>query len=79
MDHELIAVTEPASVVISLGALCALVAAFYWLRVVRVHTKGARPIDDSWSNAVRNAAAWTALALGLVSVGYLLGRLTGEF
>ena len=79
MDTGLIRVTEPASVLLSLGALCGLAASFYWLRVVRAHYKRDETAQGYWSNDIRNAAAWTALAMSLASLGYLLGRLTGEF
>jgi hypothetical protein len=79
MDSDLVRVTEPASVLVSLGALCGLAASIYWLRVVRAHYKSDESIEAPWSNDIRNAAAWSAVALGLASVGYLLGRLTGEF
>ena len=79
MDYEFIRVLEPASVLVSIGALCGLVASFYWLKVVRAHYKRDEAAQGPWSIDIRNAAAWTAVAMGLASLGYLLGRLTGEF
>ena len=64
---------------VSLGALCGLAASFYWLRVAGAHYKRDKAVLGQLSNDIRNAAGWTALAIGFASLGYLLGRLTGEF
>ncbi|WP_338468053.1 hypothetical protein RXV95_05715 [Novosphingobium sp. ZN18A2] len=79
MEQYLTGLLHPASVLVSIGAFCGLVASFYWLKVVRAHGRNATSIGLRFSNDIRGAAAWTALAMGLASLGYLLGRLTGEF
>jgi small-conductance mechanosensitive channel len=53
-------------VLIGLGAIAGIVAAGGWLR----RSQGAR---------VSSADFATGLALGLASLGYLLGRFTGSF
>ena len=61
----------------ALGALAALVAARYWLKVVAsIDTSGqvARGPDP---RALGTAATFTAIALALPAVAYLYGRLRG--
>lgn len=72
-------ITDPASVLVGLGAFAGLVAAWCWWRVAAsVDTGGERVTGPSpvW---VSYAATVSAFALGAASFGYLLGRFTGRF
>lgn len=72
-------ITNPATVIVSLGALCGLWAAIYWGRVARsIDTSGEVVKAPDYRDL--GAAAWlSALALFLVCGGFLFGRVTGEF
>ena len=72
-------ISDPASVLVGLGAVCGLVAAFHWLAVFRSVDSSDEAVKGRSGRSVAMAALSTALALGLVSVGYLLGRFTGRF
>lgn len=76
--HE-IPITDPASVLLGLGALAGLLAAWCWWRVsASVDTGGERVKGPSpvW---ISYAAVMSAFAMGLASFGYLLGRFSGRF
>lgn len=69
MDTDTVAFWHHApDVLIGIGAVSGLIASAAWLKVHRSKTPG-----------VGDAALWTAGALGLASLGYLVGRLTGTF
>lgn len=61
----------------ALGALAALVAARYWLKVVSSINTSGQDVRGPDLTALRTAAAFTAVALALPAVGYLYGRLRG--
>lgn len=67
---------DPAGVLIGLGALVALVAAACWYRVFRALNDAPDRLPSRW---LGSAALLTAIVLGLVAAGYLLGRFTGRF
>ena len=78
-DTDSAPITDPASVLIGLGAVCGLIAAGMWLSVVRnIASRSKTDQPPRWS-IVSSAATFTALSLGLASAGYLLGRLMGRF
>ena len=61
----------------ALGALAALVAARYWLKVVSSIDTSGQAVRGPDLRALGTAAALTAFALALPAVGYLYGRLRG--
>ena len=71
--------TDPASVLIGLGALCGLVAAACWIRVSRSVDTSGEVVKGPDKRALSAAASFTAMALALASLGYLFGRFTGRF
>lgn len=71
--------TDPFSVLVGLGALCALVAAGRWAVVAKDADKLLEPGGYRARQALGTAAALTALAFVLAGGGYLIGRLTGRF
>ena len=71
--------SDPASVLIGLGALCGLIAAAQWAKVARSIDESGEVVTGPDKRALGTAAAFTALAVGLASAGYLLGRFTGRF
>ena len=80
MDETDVApIADPASVLIGLGAICGLIATTQWFALVRdIAKRRDQGKPPSWE-ALSSAATFTALALGLASAGYLLGRFTGRF
>ena len=73
-----IAITNPAIVLIGLASLAAIAAALQW-RIVFKHAESIHtPEGGQGRRALKDAALFTAFALGLASVGFLLGRLTGS-
>lgn len=79
MDVEPSAITDPASILIGLGAVCGLFAAGWWAKVAKsIDTSGAS-VKGPDLRRLGEAAAITALCIGLASFGYLLGRYTGRF
>lgn len=80
MDEWQTSIADPASVLIGLGALCALLAAVQWWRVGDL--VAAATVGGSGARArslLTNAATLTAIALALAASGYLFGRFTGRF
>ena len=75
-DTDVSPLMDPASVMIGLGALAGLVAALVWFEVTRRLDAKPDTVPNEW---LGRAAVTTALALGLASAGYLLGRFTGRF
>ena len=71
--------TDPTSVLIGLGALSGLVAALCWLIVRRSIDTSGEVAKGPDKRALGAAATFTAMALALASLGYLLGRFTGRF
>jgi hypothetical protein len=71
-------ISNPTHGILGLAALAGLVAAVFWLRLAGRpnRSKGGDKIPTI---DLREAALATGLALGLASVGYLLGRITGKF
>lgn len=69
-------ITDPASVLIGLGALVALAASIYWYRVFRALDRNPSRLPG---RTLGGAALLTAIVLALVAAGYLLGRFTGRF
>lgn len=69
-------ITDPASVLIGLGALVAMVAGVCWYRVFRDLERDSKHFP---ARSLSPAALVTAAALWLVGLGYLLGRFTGRF
>lgn len=77
--HE-VPITDPASVLLGLGALAGLVAAYLWLKVGGSVGDGVEKTDkSSFFDHIGKAAVMSAFAMGLASFGYLLGRFTGRF
>lgn len=76
--HE-IPITDPASVLIGLGALAGLIAAWCWVRVSTSVDTGGERVKGPSPEWMSHAAAMSAFAMGLASFGYLLGRFTGRF
>lgn len=72
-------VSNPAIVIVSLGAILGLVAAYRWLKVSRSVNTAGQVVKgpDKW--AVKDAALWTSIALFVGCGGFLLGRFIGEF
>lgn len=69
------AITDPALILVALGALFGLLAAFYWYKVFRATgPDGARSRGD-----LSSAAFATAVALFLACGGFLFGLFTGRF
>ena len=78
-DIDAAPITDPASVLIGLGAVCGLIAAGMWFSVVRnIASRSETNQPPRWS-LISSAATFTAFSLGLASAGYLLGRFTGRF
>ena len=73
------ALTDPANILLGLAALCGLFAALQWVAVTRSIDTSGEVVKGPNLRALGTAAAFTALALGLASLGYLLGRFTGRF
>ena len=71
--------TDPASALVGLGALCGLSAALYWSKVARSVVTSGEVVKGPDKRALGTAAALTALAFALASFGYLLGRFAGSF
>ena len=61
----------------ALGALAALVAARYWLKVASSIDASGQAVRGPDLGALSTAATFTAIALALPAVGYLYGRLRG--
>ena len=72
-------ITDPYSVLVGLGALCALVAASQWWVVASGSAKIIAPDGFRVRRALGIAAAFSGLAMALTAVGYLLGRFSGRF
>lgn len=72
-------ITDPASVLIGLGALCGLLAVKYWWGVARGASKLHLPDGRKARANLAIAAFLTAACLGLSGAGYLIGRFTGRF
>ncbi|WP_072384061.1 hypothetical protein [Novosphingobium sp. NDB2Meth1] len=78
-DVQSLTIYDPASLLVGLGAVAGLLAAWCWWRVsASVDTAGERVRGPSpvW---IGHAALSSALAMGLMSSGYLLGRFVGKF
>lgn len=73
------AITDPASVLIGLGAVVALFAAIYWISFAKVSALVAEPTGWKARRNLGFAATMTGVALALVAGGYLFGRVTGRF
>lgn len=71
--------TDPASVLVGLGALCGLGAALYWSKVARSVDTSGQVVKGPDKRDLRTAASLTSIALALASFGYLFGRFTGAF
>lgn len=71
------ALTDPALILIALGALFGLLAASYWYKVF----KAAGPVPDAAGGRgdLSSAAFATAVALFLSCGGFLFGLFTGRF
>lgn len=69
-------IADPASVLIGLGALVALVAAVLWYRVFRALDREPSRVPG---RVLGGAALLTSIAFALAAAGYLLGRFTGRF
>lgn len=69
-------ITDPASVLIGLGALVAIAAAVYWFRVFSALDRNPSRLPG---RTLGGAALLTSIVLALVAAGYLLGRFTGRF
>lgn len=76
MDHV---TADPASVIVSLGALVGLLAARYWWLVSVALQPDGEGSRGFYKMRLGTASALTSIAISLVSVGYLLGRYTGRF
>lgn len=72
-------ITDPASVLIGLGALAGLLAVWCWWNVAASVDTGGERVRGPSPRYVSYAAITSAFALGLASFGYLLGRFTGRF
>lgn len=70
--------TDPASVLLGLGAVAGLIAATYWLRVFRSVDTSGQVVTGPRNSDLKSAALFTAAALFLSCGGFLLGRLTGR-
>ncbi len=73
------AIADPASVLVGLGAICGLIAAWLWSRVSSSIDTSGQEVKGPDKRELGLAATFTSLALGLACVGYLLGRFTGRF
>lgn len=71
--------TDPASALLGLGALCGLIAAHYWYKVFRSVDTSGHAITGPNREYLASAAMFTAFALALACFGYLLGRFSGRF
>lgn len=79
VSHE-VPITDPASVLLGLGALAGLVAAYLWLKVGGSVGDGVEKASKSaFFDYIGKAAIMSAFAMGLASFGYLLGRFSGRF
>lgn len=78
-DLDSLPITDPASVLVGLGAICGLLAALYWHKVfLSVDTSGME-VRGPDKRYLASAAMLTSVALGLGCFGYLLGRFSGRF
>lgn len=71
--------SNPAMVIVSLGAIAGLIAATRWMKASRSIDTSGQVVKgpDKW--VLKEASMWTAIFLFIVCGGFLLGRFTGEF
>lgn len=79
MDEWQSAITDPASVLVGLGALCGLLAARFWWRVASSVASSGEVVKRPDLRSLSSAALLTSATLGLACLGYLLGRFNGAF
>ena len=78
-DPSVAPITDPASVLVGLGALVGLFAALYWSRVARSVDPRGEVVKGPDLRSLASAVALTSVGLMLACAGYLLGRFTGRF
>lgn len=66
-------------VLVSLGALCGLAAAHFWLKVGRSVDPSGEVVKGPDKSTLGFAATLSGIALFLACGGFLFGRFTGEF
>lgn len=77
-DLAEVPITDPASVLIGLGAVAGLLAAWCWWRVSASVDTGGERVTGPSPTWISYAAVMSAIAMGLTSTGYLLGRFIGR-
>ena len=78
-DIDATVITDPASVILGLGAVCGLIAARAWYKVsLSIDTSG-ETVKGPDKRELGSAASFTSFALALMCFGYLFGRFTGRF
>lgn len=78
-DLPEVAISDPASLLVGIGAVAGIVAAWCWWRVSASVDTGGVKVTGPSPTWMGYAAVMSALAMGFASFGYLLGRFTGRF
>lgn len=68
-------VSDPAGVLVALGAVVALFAALYWWKVARSIDTSGQVVSGPDKRSLGHAALLTAVALALAAIGYLVALL----
>lgn len=71
--------SDPAAALVGLGALCAIMAAGFWVKVARGVDASGDVVRGPAARDLGSAAFLTAGALAFAGAGYLFGRFTGRF
>lgn len=80
VDDWQTSIGDPASVLVGLGAICALFAAVQWWRAGDLIAAATAGGSGARARALfTNAATLTSIAMALAASGYLFGRFTGRF
>lgn len=70
---EAAALTDPSAILLGLAALAGLLAARSWFKVFASVNTGGEVVTGPSKRDLKDAAMLSAVAIGLASVGYLLG------